>query len=325
MKNRALVVLLALVFLAAGFFVVKDRLALFVLRRSLAKAFGPAHFSAKSFSVGPSSLDIREFVLKAPPEKKPLEGLALNGERLVVRFSAWGLLSRSPLAVKKADILVREASLGAFSSRNIRISADQNASGKYLDVRIGVDSAIWRDAKVKRVNGSLRVFPTSVETDLVSVEAMGGVVKLSGFADLSREPLGADLQVTADHVEMGKFMEALGMAKRVEASGLFSGNVRIVLEGRELTRLEGALTSSTGGKFLILDTSLMDKSLAQGQAANIVIENLKNYHYDIGYIAFANERQAVKASIQLEGKAGSRHLDIILHAPLSSEGVDNEQ
>lgn len=319
MKNRVLVFLLVFVLLTAAMLVFKDRVAFFVLRKSLIQAFGPAQFSARSFSVGPASLDIGDFVLKIPPEKRPLKGLSINGERLHVRFSVWGLLSRSPLAVKKADIMMREAVLGAFSSRNIRISAVKNVTGKYLDVGLSVDSAVMRDAKVKRVKGVLRIFPSSIAIDGLSVEAVGGVLNFSGELSLASLPLTADLKVSAANVEMGKFMEALGMAKRVEASGLFNGDIRIALKGSVLTRLEGGLTSLTGGKFIILDTSLMDKSLAQGQAANIVIENLRNYHYDIGYITLSNEGQAARAGIKLEGKTGARNLDIVLHSGGNNE------
>lgn len=333
MKNRALVVLFAFVLLAAALFIVKDRVALLVLRKTLVQAFGPAQFSAKGVSVGPASLEIRDFVLKVPSGKGALAGLAVSGERLSMRFSALGLLSRSPLAVHKADIVVREAGMSAFSGRNIRLSAIKDPSGKYLNVGLSVDSAVLRDAKIKRISGALRVFRASVEIDSLSVEAVGGVLKFSGSLDLASLPPVADLKVSADRVEMGKFMEALGMAKRVEASGFYSGDVRLVLKGHALTHLEGGLTSLTGGKFVILDTSLMDKSLAQGQAANIVIENLRNYHYDIGYITLSNEGQAARAGIQLEGKTGARHLDIVWHTPgvnrndagvpLSAEGDSN--
>jgi len=50
-----------------------------------------------------------------------------------------------------------------------------------------------------------------------------------------------------------------------------------------------------------------------GNGLNIVVENLKDYHYDIGSAKISNEGQNIKIDLLLEGQAGKRQFEVVWH------------
>jgi hypothetical protein len=85
--------------------------------------------------------------------------------------------------------------------------------------------------------------------------------------------------------------------------------------------LIGDLDSVTGGKMIVKDPSLVNSGSLKGQPANLVVENLMNYYYDIGNIRVRNEGQNIKIGIFLKGPSGQRNLEVFWHRPDSGKGT----
>lgn len=127
--------------------------------------------------------------------------------------------------------------------------------------------------------------------------------------------------ISFQDIDLKKVMALLGSDKAVEATGRFSGEVVVCAKGLEIVDVRGQLTSSDGGSFIITDPSLARQALSAGQNENIVIENLKNYHYDIGKVELRNSGQDIKMDIVLEGKTGQRSLELVWHGKGTNDGV----
>ncbi|MBI5873959.1 MAG: YdbH domain-containing protein [Candidatus Omnitrophica bacterium] len=273
MRNKR-AAFLVFALLAVSFIFFKDSLAWWLLQKNLKKSFPGSVSNVTKLVVWPVFFEIKGFELKSAP------------------FSS-------------LDFLIQDA------NADIKFSISRSFKG--LACRLWVKSANYNDIKIKEIDGVFSIVPSRVSLQGIRARAFGGDIFITGRIDLMAKAANLELKVRLDNIDIRELMQALGMEKRVDSSGLFSGDIRLAWQGGVLKALDGKLSSISSGKFIILDTSLVDKSMAAGDAANIVVENLKNYYYDIGYIDLSNEGKNIKITIQLEGRAGSRHLEIVWH------------
>ena len=91
----------------------------------------------------------------------------------------------------------------------------------------------------------------------------------------------------------------------------------MILSGRgtEVDVLDGDFSmASTGGMFVVKDTrTLEDMARASGQSLDLLVESFRNYHYNRGAVTMSLEKKALSVDMALEGEAGKRNLNIVLH------------
>jgi hypothetical protein len=273
MRNKR-AAFLVLALLVVSFIFFKDSLAWWLLQKNLKKSFPGSVSSVRKLVVWPVFFEIKGFELKSAPFSSP-------------------------------DFSIQDA------NADIKFSISRSFKG--LACRLWVKSANYNDIKIKDIDGVFWISPSRISLQGIRARAFGGDIFITGRIDLMALGPNLELKASLRNIDIRELMQALGMEKRIDSSGLFSGDIRLAWQGGVLKVLDGKLNSVTSGKFIILDTSLVDKSMAVKSAANIVVENLKNYYYDIGYIDLSNVGQDIKMIIQLEGQGGSRHLEIVWH------------
>jgi hypothetical protein len=327
MKNRRWILFIVICLFSSLFFF-KDAL----LYRIFEEGFKDHSlvFSAKKCVVWPNFLEVKGLELKTMPRAS--SPFFLKGADAVFKVAPVLACKRSLLAVREAHMTLTGLQAGSFSLDRFNFDLVPHANAAYADARFSIDTLSFQEKKITKGEGVLAVYPDHVLLQEVKFQGLDGNIVSSGRADFQDGAIRLDMKVRFENIEIGELMRVLGMEKRVDAAGLFTGDILLVSKGGWLESLGGELKSVRGGKFIILDTSLMDKSIASGPAqkgrtdpfqlgsgpaANIVIENLKNYYYDIGYINLQNEQQNIKINIRLEGRAGSRQLDVVWHGGVS--------
>lgn len=312
MKNRRLVLFLLISFILSFFFF-KDALLYGLLQRSAKNHFSV--FSAEKLIVWPNFFEVRGLELKTVPGA-PCH-FSLKGADAVIKVSPLLVSRRSLLFVSAGRMVLRDLQCGSFSLRRLDFNLIRDSSGTYSDSRLKIDALSFQDKQIKNLEGVFVLYPDFIILQHVDFQGVGGNITSVGRIDFKDGVTRLDVKIHLENIEIGELMRVLGMEKRVDAAGLFTGDILLVLKGGRLEALGGGLKSVTGGKFIMLDTSLMDKGMAPGPVANIVVENLKNYYYDIGYIDLQNEQQGIKMNVRLEGQAGNRQLEIVWHGGVS--------
>ncbi len=300
---------LLIVFLSILIF--KDRLFLGLVKLGFKKAFVHSAFDASSLTVWPGYIEVKGFGIRQTTGG--IETFKAGGGQARIRFSTFLLFKNPVLAVKEGDCFIKDIRLGESTVNGVSFRALKNASGDYLDSVLEIENASFKKGKGRDFKGIFRLGRDFILFDEISGSLLGGGISSTGRLVFGKKAWALDSKVHFEKIELRELLKAFQAEKGVKTSGSFSGDVRIVLENGYLRDLSGRLDSVAGGDFIITDTSLLGNNLMGGQAANIVVENLKNYHYDIGNIQINKEGQDIRMTILLEGKAGSRDFKVIWH------------
>jgi hypothetical protein len=303
-----LVAFLALLFL-------KDLLAARGLLSCMRRAIPGATFAFRKLTVGFGSVTIRDFsiVQKEQGDRPRLEA---QGSGVVVRVSPLGFFFDPFLAVKEADVRLEFIQWGEWTARGFHFQAVKHPSWPYLRIRAELKNCSSDKKEVKDVSILMLMNRKGILINDMQAEALGGRLKASGFVTTPRRLLAPEISSVVFYlkdIHLKDVMSLLGGSKDMDTSGVFTGKAILVMQESQLQTLRGELDSVSGGSFVIKDSSILGQGQGGGEDQNIVIENLKNYYYDIGKIELRNLGQDIRMDVVLQGKAGRRDLELFWH------------
>lgn len=183
----------------------------------------------------------------------------------------------------------------------------------YCDGVLTALSATLQDIAIRDLRARFELFVDAISINEFTASVFGGQIRGEGHYLMGKDDSVLSFVVRAQHIGLKELFDALKVSRGIEAKGDFSGDIQIVMEGKRIRGVSGNLRADGGGSFFITDTSLLDKRLSETAGANIVVENLKNYYYDIGSIKISNNGQGIKLEIFLQGQSGARNLEIVWH------------
>ncbi|GEM_PF-5378278 len=301
MKSRiAWAVVLFLIIAAALSF--KEKIALNAARHALNKYSPGSVFYTKEFSLWPGYARLNNFSIKNP--KNVSSALSFNGPKALIRFSLFSLLKGDLSAIDELEVAISKLSYDVLGLEDVKITAST------LDIR----RLTYKKTVSKDIKGRFRIGPKTLYFDDVAIPIFGGIVRCSGSVILlGKAAPVVDMVLQMEHIDLGDVMKFFEVEKRVQASGIYSGKVNILATGAEITGIGGNLQSEGGGQCTIINDSTMERNLLSGNGLNIVVENLKDYHYDIGSAKIGSEGQNIKIDLLLEGQAGKRQFEVVWH------------
>jgi len=305
---------LIVVFFALFYF--KDRLVTGGLLLYMRRLVPDAAFAVRKVTVGPGSIVLKDFsvIQKAKPGRPRLE---IRGSGIAVRVSPLGFFVDPLLGIKGADLRAEFIQWGAWTVRGFHLRAEQYHSWPYLRIQAELTKCSNGQKEVKDVSILMLADKKKILVNNIRAVVLGGYVHGSGFIAMSRRVLAPETSSVVLYlkdIHLEDVMSLLGGSKGMETSGIFTGQTVLIMQGNKLQMLRGELDSVSGGSFLIKDpSSLVGQGPGGRQDQNIVIENLKNYYYDIGKIELRNLGQDIRMDVILQGKAGRRDLELFWH------------
>jgi hypothetical protein len=303
MKSRvAWVIVLFFIIVAALSF--KEKMALYAVNKALNKYAPGSVFYTKEFSLWPGYVRLKNFGIK---NIKNVSGaLSFNGQKALFRFSLFSL--------NKADVVISSLSYDELGLEDMRIAFSKDKETRLFSSPLDIRRMTYKKAVSKDITGRFRMDPKTLYFDDIVIPIFSGIVRCSGSVPIIGEAIPVvDLELQLEHVDLSDVIEFLEAEKRLQATGAYSGKMNILITGAEITRIEGDLRSEGGGQCTIVNDSPVKRNLLSGNGLNIVVENLKDYHYDIGSAKISNDGQDIKIDFLLEGQAGKRHFEIIWH------------
>jgi hypothetical protein len=116
-------------------------------------------------------------------------------------------------------------------------------------------------------------------------------------------------------IDLGKIINKFNLEEKISFVGRADGRIVIEGEGRDLSLLEGSFElAETGGSLSVRDTRFL-KNLAEGtdQPLDILVEGLKDYHYNSGKLKLKLEEDTLILKINLDGEEGKREFMVRIH------------
>ncbi len=313
-KRRGLIIAGILVlFLAAGL-LIKDRLALWVLTRYLSRAYPEWEVRVKGLDLGHRGARADAVAFKIPVGE-PRQ--VWSGRVLDVRLTYGpGLPWASPGPILKEARCVLEFLSGpGLRLEGAKVSLRPKADGKGVFLDVTCERVSYMEKEVSDVAGQAFFSKDRLSVADLEGKFLGGVVSVSGQATFGASSFDGAGEVSVAGLDVAQLIRVFKLRERVDATGFYAGQFVFVVRDGRFQVLSGTIRNETGGRLHVADASLLKGAGVGQQAGNIVVENLKNYHYDKGEIVFSLEGRNVKLDFMLEGLAGTRRLEVVWHGP----------
>jgi len=188
-------------------------------------------------------------------------------------------------------------------------AAQMPVSGTFNIAQVKYDKAA-----INQVKANARFEGSSLSLDTLSAQLFGGEVRGNLSFKLDKEgAYRADLEF-AD-LDLEAFVKDFRLEEKFTLSGKLSGAVKLAGRGADIKIIAGNFkANSPGGMLTITDTGYLEKMARDsGESLNILVESLKNYHYNNGRLSLSLEQGNLIFDAALEGEAGKRNLTVILH------------
>jgi len=127
--------------------------------------------------------------------------------------------------------------------------------------------------------------------------------------------LGYEGQIKLNNLSLADFINAFKLDDKTKVQGLMNGHLTINGRGGKLRTLNGDFSSDQQGGFVVIkDTRFLDHFAGQSnQSSVLLMESLKNYHYNTGNLRLSLDQGVALLEINLNGETGKRNFEIRLH------------
>jgi len=277
-------------------FYLGDTSVSFVLPQKSITEFG-SYFNLKPSIFFVSSMELGELKLDLKSKEMSLEGGVRLGVNLVGQVIDYLELKISSLEVQ-----------GLKLNKGF-LAANQKSPGEFNIEKIQYDKA-----KIEGIRSKIRLEGKNLFLENLSAKAFDGELQGDLALTLDKEPqyLG---HIKAINLDLEKFAQDFNLKEKFQMSGKLVGELAFKGSGANVQILDGNFsTVEPGGRLTITDDKFL-KNVAQnsGQSLDILVESFKDYHYNNGVMKLSLEQGNLILDIALNGEAGKRNLNIVLH------------
>jgi hypothetical protein len=291
-------------------FSLKDRLAAWGIAVLVRRVMPEAQFSAREVNITWDVLTIRNFSIVEKARGDRNDRREVRGRFAEIRYSLMGLIAGPLSGIRQADIRCDLFVSGPIVLTGLKLTAHKHPSWPYLRVQGVVDSLAYQQKEVKDIAAFFFVDKKQILLHDCQADLLGGQAKMRGSIEMSGR--SGSFVLDLKDVQLKDVMALAGGEKSIDAGGIFKGEAVVRWQAGRLEFLRGELDSVSSGWFNVNDPAVLEQEL-RGVAQNIVVENLKNYYYDIGKVELRNLGQDIRMDVILEGKAGRRILELFWH------------
>jgi hypothetical protein len=179
---------------------------------------------------------------------------------------------------------------------------------------VSVKKIKYNDAVITGITGTARIAGPVLSLDLLSARLFKGDIK--GKAEISSASGGGfSIALNCASLDLGTFTRDFKLEEKAEVTGKLKGEIFIGGAKSDVTDIHGGFsTDAPGGVLIIKDTSFLEKMAKESkQPVNVLMENFKNYRYNIGVMKVSLDKGNLNLDIQLEGDTGKRVFNVTLH------------
>lgn len=193
---------------------------------------------------------------------------------------------------------------------------DARAAGTFDGAKgsLTVKKIKYNDAVIRDLEGVLRIDKGVLFADSLTARLFNGGLSGNFKADLDKDG-EFSMVLTSAGLNLVTFVEDFKLGDKFQATGKLNGSISLSGKVPGITDIKGAFsTDAPGGTLVIKDTRFLENmSRNSGQSFDILMESFKNYRYNIGIIKASLDKGNLVLDIMLDGGAGKRTFDVILH------------
>lgn len=285
-----------------------------LIKNSFKKIFPTSRVSLKSVNVMPLSLDVRQLEIQSGA-RAPMD-FDLKKINIHLRFSFMRFFFDKFFGINNGRLTLETGTCAGGEFEKFSLLLSRSDFFKSMDLLGTLENVSFQKIKAKNITWKARLWRDKALIRQVDIDIFGGHAQGSGHVLFDKTGWALSLALVFKEIDIADLIKALGAEERLKVTGIYTGPVRLIIRNGQIKELTGNLDSRGKGEMIIKDTSLLGQNTIQKEAANIVVENLKNYYYDIGNIKIRNMGQDIKIDISLKGQTGERNLGVVWHGSM---------
>lgn len=245
---------------------------------------------------------------------KSLEFSDFNLDVKAKNFNVSGVVSCrvNPIGqiIDYLDVKIDALGIQGLNLSNLSFKAAQGSS----EGRLGIDQIKYNKLNISEIKSQTRLSGKELSLSGASAQALDG--NIEGNLKLRIEQdAGYDALLKFTNLDIGRFIDDFELKEKFEMTGRLSGNLTLKGQGANIEILNGELsTLESGGMLIVKDTKFLENMARNtNQSLDLLVENFKNYHYNIGAIKLSLDNNNLMLDAALDGETGKRNINIVLH------------
>jgi hypothetical protein len=219
------------------------------------------------------------------------------------------------LSVEFSDAFTLEVKIDSLDRENLHIEGVDGKLNFFKKARaLSIRRLGYDRVTIEDIRATTLLKNKALSLSSISAKVLGGEVSADINLCLDKENRYVCTFEFRD-LNLEEAVNNLNLEERFLMSGKLSGSLEIEGRALDLARLAGDFSlPAPGGMLVIKDDRFLGAFVRNSaQPLDILVESLKNYHYNTGRIKLSLEKPDLLLNIALEGKAGKRSLDIVVH------------
>ncbi len=167
---------------------------------------------------------------------------------------------------------------------------------------------------VSDIKGNIKLQDKLLSAYGVSAKALNGTIDLDLGLEIDKA-VRYRAEIKCADLDIERFVRDFNLGEKFEMTGRLNGGLKLKGLAGEIEILDGSFsTLPPGGMLVITDTKFLgNMGRVTNQPVSLLVESFKNYRYNIGLMGLGFEAGNIVLKINLEGAAGKRSFNVILH------------
>jgi hypothetical protein len=217
-------------------------------------------------------------------------------------------LRRQLLTSLQLDIDFLQSNAIELDKAILRISQDKPKGEFYIN------TLKFETLKIMDIRSMITLSDNVLTLLSLSARILGGTIEGDARIRVGKTP-EYSCNLKAKDVSLETIVKDFNLGEKIRMTGSVSGHA--ALEGRwpRIDAVNGNLsTAAPGGIFSISDTKFLETiARTTKQSLEMIVESFRDYRYNEGTIGLSMEGKDLVVSVFLNGQAGKRNLNVILH------------
>jgi len=197
-----------------------------------------------------------------------------------------------------------------FRLENASLELDANSKPGSLSIA----AMNYDKVKIENLSAKPRLENKALFLEALGADIFGGRVGGDLTARLDKN-IGCQINLNFNNLNIEKFIEDFNLNEKFQMTGSLGGKVSLQGSALNISLVSGDFsTAKPGGMLTITDKRFLENlARTSGQSLNILVESFKYYHYNVGIMKLGLDKDNLILDVRLEGEAGKRNLNIIVH------------
>lgn len=262
-------------------------------------------------------LKINQYLNLSSPRLFSVKTLELFNLNLNLNATDLNLVARASTELSLAKQLIDslDFKIDSLVSQKFRLeNAFLKINQKQVLGDFGIQKLQYDKFKTENIKSRVRIENKNLFLDSLSAKLLDGGVQGDLSLKIEKNPEYL-VNLKFINLDLETVVKDFNLEEKLKMSGRIGGIAALKGRGSDINILSGDFNAiEPGGILTIKDTGFLEKiARNSNQSLDIMMESFKNYCYNKGVMKLSLDKSNLILDIALEGQAGKRNLNIILH------------